>query len=210
LINNVETLANIVPILRRGGDWFADIGLNKSKVTKVFALSGNVNNSGIVEVPMGTTVRQIVEDMGGGIPDGGKIKAVQTGGPSGGCISPNFLDAPIDYEAFQEIGTIIGSGGMIVLDEKASMVEIAHFYMGFCREESCGKCIPCRAGTVQLQLMLAKILNRQATKDDLAKLEELCHMVKEMSLCGLGQSAPNPVLSTLRYFPDEYLELVNI
>jgi bidirectional [NiFe] hydrogenase diaphorase subunit len=208
LINNVETFANITPIIRNGGDWYASIGTAKSKGTKVFALTGNIQNTGLIEVPMGTTLRQIVEEMGGGVPDGGKVKAVQTGGPSGGCIPASLLDTPVDYESLQQLGTIVGSGGMIVMDETTNMVEIARFYMDFCRDESCGKCIPCRAGTVQLHALLTKIVNRQATAVDLAQLESLSDMVKEMSLCGLGQSAPNPVFSTLQYFRQEYLDLL--
>lgn len=208
LINNVETYANIPPIIRNGGDWYANIGTEKSKGTKVFALTGKINNTGLIEVPMGTTVRQIVEEMGGGVPNGGKVKAVQTGGPSGGCIPAELFDTPVDYESLQKLGTIMGSGGMIVMDEETSMVEIARFYMEFCRGETCGKCIPCRAGTVQLYALLNKIMNRQATQDDLEQLESLSYMVKEMSLCGLGQTAPNPVLSTLKYFKQEYLDLL--
>jgi bidirectional [NiFe] hydrogenase diaphorase subunit len=204
LINNVETYANITPIIRNGADWFRSIGTESSAGTKVFALTGKVKHTGLIEVPMGTTLRQIVEHMGGGV-IAGRVKAVQTGGPSGGCIPAEFLDTPVDYESLQKLGTIMGSGGMIVMDDDTSMVEIAQFYMDFCRGESCGKCVPCRAGTVQLHEMLTKIVNHQATATDLAKLEALCHMVKEMSLCGLGQSAPNPVLSTLQYFRDEYL-----
>jgi len=208
LINNVETFANITPIIRNGGDWYANIGTEKSKGTKVFALTGNIQNTGLIEVPMGTPVREIVETMGGGVPDGGKVKAVQTGGPSGGCIPAELLDTPVDYESLQKLGTIMGSGGMIVMDEGTSMVEIARFYMEFCRGETCGKCIPCRAGTVQLYGLLTKIMNREATPEDLAQLESLSYMVKEMSLCGLGQTAPNPVLSTLNYFKQEYLDLL--
>src|SRR6476469_531953 len=208
LINNVETYANIAPIIRNGGDWYATIGTEKSKGTKVFALTGKIENTGLIEVPMGTTLRQIVEEMGGGVPNGGKVKGVQTGGPSGGCIPAAFFDTPVDYESLQKLGTMMGSGGMIVMDEETSMVEIAQFYMEFCRDESCGKCIPCRAGTVQLHALLNKIVNRQATQKDLEQLEALCYMVKEMSLCGLGQTAPNPVLSTLKYFKQEYLELL--
>ena len=208
LINNVETYANLAPIIRNGGDWYASIGTEKSKGTKVFALTGKIENTGLIEVPMGTTLRQIVEEMGGGVPDGGNVKAVQTGGPSGGCIPAAFFDTPVDYESLQKLGTMMGSGGMIVMDDETSMVEIAQFYMEFCRDESCGKCIPCRAGTVQLYELLNKIANRQATQKDLEQLEALCYMVKEMSLCGLGQTAPNPVLSTLKYFKQEYLELL--
>jgi bidirectional [NiFe] hydrogenase diaphorase subunit len=208
LINNVETFANIVPIIREGSDWFSSIGTESSKGTKVFALTGKVNNTGLIEVPMGTTVRQIVEEMGGGVPNGGRVKAVQTGGPSGGCIPAEFFDTPVDYESLVKLGTMMGSGGAIIMDEETSMVEIARFYMEFCRCESCGKCVPCRAGTVQLYALLSKLLDKQATKTDLDKLEALSYMVKETSLCGLGQSAPNPVLSTLRYFEQEYLDLI--
>ncbi|MGK7917665.1 MAG: NADH-ubiquinone oxidoreductase-F iron-sulfur binding region domain-containing protein [Prochloraceae cyanobacterium] len=208
LINNVETFANIVPIIREGGDWYASIGTEKSKGTKVFALTGKVSNTGLIEVPMGTTVRQIVEEMGGGVTNGGVVKAVQTGGPSGGCIPADALDTSVDYDSLRKLGTMMGSGGMIVIDSTTNMVDVAQFYMEFCREESCGKCVPCRAGTVQMHELLKKIVNKQATLADLEKLEALSGMVKEMSLCGLGQSAPNPVLSTLRYFRDEYLTLI--
>ncbi len=205
LINNVETFANVTPIIRNGAAWYRSIGTAGSAGTKVFALTGQVRNTGLVEVPMGTTLRQIVAEMGGGVVDG-QVKAVQTGGPSGGCIPAEFLDTPVDYESLQDLGTIMGSGGMIVMDETTSMVEIAQFYMEFCRGESCGKCVPCRAGTVQLHELLTKIVQHQATATDLEQLEALCQMVQAMSLCGLGQSAPNPVLSTLRYFRNEYLE----
>lgn len=208
LINNVETYANIVPIIREGGEWYASIGTEKSKGTKVFALTGKVENAGLVEVPMGTTVRQVVEVMGGGVPDGGKVKAVQTGGPSGGCIPADKLDTPIEYDTLLALGTMMGSGGMIVMDETTNMVDVAQFYMDFCQSESCGKCVPCRAGTVQLHDLLSRFLAKEATAADLAKLESLCHMVKETSLCGLGQSAPNPVISTLRYFKQEYEALL--
>jgi bidirectional [NiFe] hydrogenase diaphorase subunit len=204
LINNVETLANIVPIVEKGAAWYAGIGTEKSKGTKVFALSGKIRNTGLIEVPMGITLREIVEELGGGAP-GARVKAVQTGGPSGGCIPAERFDTPVDYESLGQVGSIMGSGGMVVLDETTDMVELAHFYMGFCREESCGKCVPCRAGTAQLHRLLAKIIARQATAADLARLEELCDFVKHASLCGLGQTAPNPVLSTLRYYRPEYL-----
>jgi bidirectional [NiFe] hydrogenase diaphorase subunit len=207
LINNVETYANIMPIIRNGADWYRSIGTEGSKGTKVFALTGKVQNTGLVEVPMGTTLRQIVADMGGGV-ESGQVKAVQTGGPSGGCIPAEFFDTPVEYESLQRLGTMMGSGGMIVMDETTSMVEIAQFYMDFCRGESCGKCVPCRAGTVQLHEMLTKIVKGKATPQDLETLEALCQMVKNMSLCGLGQSAPNPVLSTLRYFKAEYEALL--
>jgi bidirectional [NiFe] hydrogenase diaphorase subunit len=208
LINNVETFANIPPIIRNGPDWFAAIGTEKSKGTKVFALAGKIRNSGLIEVPMGTSLRAIVEEIGGGAPEGGRIKAVQTGGPSGGCIPADALDTPVDYESLVQLGSIMGSGGMIVMDETTNMVDLAKFFMEFCMDESCGKCIPCRAGTVQLYRLLTRFTERKASADDLARLESLCEMVKLTSLCGLGQSAPNPVLSTLRYFRNEYLELL--
>jgi bidirectional [NiFe] hydrogenase diaphorase subunit len=208
LINNVETFANVPSIVRKGADWFASIGTEKSKGTKVFALAGNITNTGLIEVPMGTSLRQIVENMGGGAPDGGSIKAVQTGGPSGGCIPAASLDTPVDYESLAKLGSIMGSGGMIVMDDTTRMVDVARFFMEFCMDESCGKCVPCRAGTVQMYHLLSKILARKATAVDLRKLEELCDMVRNTSLCGLGQTAPNPVLSTLRFFRNEYLELL--
>jgi bidirectional [NiFe] hydrogenase diaphorase subunit len=204
LLNNVETFANVPAIYRRGADWFAGIGTEKSKGTKVFALAGKIKNTGLIEVPMGTPLRTIVEEMGGGAPDGGTIKAVQTGGPSGGCIPSQHLDTPVDYESLGKLGSIMGSGGMIVMDQSTNMVEIARFFMEFCMDESCGKCIPCRAGTVQMHHILDKIVNRQATARDLAKLEELCDLVRNTSLCGLGQTAPNPTMSTLRFFRNEY------
>ncbi|MGF1498297.1 MAG: NuoF family protein [Elainellaceae cyanobacterium] len=207
LINNVETFANIAAIVRNGADWYASIGTEKSKGTKIFALTGKIRNNGLIEVPMGITLREIVEDMGGGIPDG-EVKAVQTGGPSGGCIPASMLDTPVDYDSLTAIGSMMGSGGMVVMDQDTSMVEVARFYMEFCRGETCGKCIPCRTGTVQLYAMLTKIMNRQATEADMQRMEQLCHMVKETSLCGLGMTAPNPVLSTLRFFPEEYQALL--
>ncbi|HHY86827.1 MAG TPA: NADH-quinone oxidoreductase subunit NuoF [Verrucomicrobia bacterium] len=208
LINNVETFANVAPILRKGADWFASIGTEKSKGTKVFALAGKITNTGLIEVPMGTKLRDIVEKMGGGAPDGAPIKAVQTGGPSGGCIPAEALDTPVDYESLASLGSIMGSGGMIVMDDATRMVDVARFFMEFCMDESCGKCVPCRAGTVQMHSLLEKILNREATAADLQRLEELCQMVRDTSLCGLGQTAPNPVLSTLRFFRSEYEELL--
>jgi bidirectional [NiFe] hydrogenase diaphorase subunit len=208
LINNVETFANVPAIIRKGADWFAGIGTEKSKGTKVFALAGKIKNTGLIEVPMGTPLRTIVEDMGGGAPDGGKIKAVQTGGPSGGCIPADALDTPVDYESLTKLGSIMGSGGMIVMDNTTHMVEVARFFMEFCMDESCGKCIPCRAGTVQMYRLLSRMIERKATNRDLQKLEELCDMVKSTSLCGLGQTAPNPVLSTLRFFRNEYTALL--
>jgi bidirectional [NiFe] hydrogenase diaphorase subunit len=203
LINNVETFANVPRIIRDGAEWFAGIGTEKSKGTKVFCLTGKVRNTGLVEVPLGTSLRHIVEDIGGGCPDG-KVKAVQTGGPSGGCIPFELLDTPVDYESLTALGSIMGSGGMIVMDDKNDMVDVARFFMNFCMDESCGKCIPCRAGTVQLSRLLTRIIDGAATDADLARLESLCTMVKDTSLCGLGQTAPNPVLSTLRYFRQEY------
>ncbi|MFN6473032.1 MAG: NuoF family protein [Nostoc sp. SerVER01] len=208
LINNVETYANVPWIIRKGADIFASIGTEKSKGTKVFALAGKIKNTGIIEVPMGTTLRQIVEEMGGGVPDGGTAKAVQTGGPSGGCIPASAFDSSVDYESLTQLGSMMGSGGMIVMDESSNMVDVARFFMEFCMDESCGKCIPCRVGTVQLYKLLTKISEGKASFADLELLEELCDMVKHTSLCGLGQSAPNPVFSTLRYFRDEYLTLI--
>jgi len=208
LINNVETFANVPPIYRNDAEWFAGIGTEKSKGTKVFALAGKIKNTGLIEVPMGTPLRVIVEEMGGGAPDGRQLKAVQTGGPSGGCIPAEHLDTPVDYESLTKLGSIMGSGGMIVMDDSTNMVEIARFFMEFCMDESCGKCIPCRAGTVQMHYLLDKIANRKAMKRDLAKLEELCDMVRNTSLCGLGQTAPNPTLSTLRFFRNEYEQLL--
>jgi bidirectional [NiFe] hydrogenase diaphorase subunit len=209
LINNVETYANIVPILDKGSEWFAALGTEKSKGTKVFSLTGKIRNTGLIEVPIGITIREIVEDLGGGAPDGAKVKAVQTGGPSGGCIPREHFDTPVDYESLVSLGSIMGSGGMVVMDEHTNMVDVARFYMQFCMEESCGKCIPCRAGTVQMYELLTKIVQRRGTMKDLEQLEELCDLVKHTSLCGLGQTAPNPVLSTLRYFRNEYLELLS-
>jgi bidirectional [NiFe] hydrogenase diaphorase subunit len=204
LINNVETFANIAPILRKGGEWYAGIGTEKSKGTKVFALAGCVQNTGLVEVPMGVTLREMVFEIGGGIPEGKKFKAVQTGGPSGGCLPSECLDMPVDYESLVRAGSIMGSGGMIVMDETSCMVDVAKFFMDFCRTESCGKCIPCRVGTYQMHGILTAISTMTATKQDMAMLEELCDLLKHTSLCGLGQSAPNPVVSTMRSFADEY------
>jgi len=208
LINNVETFANVSTIIRKGADWFANIGTEKSKGTKVFSLAGKVNNTGLIEVPMGTTLQQIVAEMGDGVPDGKKAKAVQTGGPSGGCIPAEMFNTPVDYESLAQLGSIMGSGGAIVMDETTNMVDVARFFMEFCMDESCGKCIPCRAGTVQLYQLLTKIREGKSSLADLEQLEELCDMVKYTSLCGLGQSAPNPVLSTLRHFRDDYLALI--
>jgi bidirectional [NiFe] hydrogenase diaphorase subunit len=204
LINNVETYANIAPIIRDGAAAFAALGTERSKGTKVFALAGRIRNTGLIEVPMGTTLREIVEDIGGGIPDGKQFKAVQTGGPSGGCVPEQHLDLPVDYDSLREVGSIMGSGGMIVMDDSSSMVDVARYFMEFCMTESCGKCIPCRTGTQQMHEILSKMTRGEARARDLALLEELCEVVQETSLCGLGQTAPNPVLSTLRFFRDEY------
>jgi NADP-reducing hydrogenase subunit HndC len=209
VINNVETWANIPVIILRGGAWFANIGTEKSKGTKVFALTGKIRNSGLVEVPMGTTLREIIYDIGGGIINGKKFKAVQTGGPSGGVITAEYLDTPIDYENLQKLGSIMGSGGMIVMDEDDCMVDIAKFYLGFTVDESCGKCAPCRVGGRQLLNYLDKISKGKATRDDLAKMKQIGAAMKRASLCGLGQTAPNPVLSTLTYFEKEYLAHVD-
>jgi len=204
LINNVETFANIPPIIRRGGEWYASIGTEKSKGTKVFALAGRVNNTGLIEVPMGMTLRDIIFKLGGGIPEGRKFKAVQSGGPSGGCVPEQFLDIPVDYDSLASVGSIMGSGGMIVMDETSCMVDVAKFFMDFCMSESCGKCVPCRVGTTQMHNILERISLGQAEAHDLELLKRLTSMVKEASLCGLGQTAPNPTLTTLRYFMDEY------
>src|SRR5580658_687557 len=206
LINNVETFANVAPILRKGAEWYASIGTEKSKGTKVFALTGKINNTGLVEIPMGMTLREIIFGIGGGVPNGRKFKAVQTGGPSGGCIPEQHLDLPISYEALIDVGSMMGSGGMIVMDDTSCMVNVARFFMEFCMTESCGKCIPCRAGTAQMFTLLSRICTGTGTMDDLELLEQLCSTVKEASLCGLGQTAPNPVLSTLKYFRNEYID----
>lgn len=208
LINNVETLANIAPIIRKGAEWYASIGTETSKGTKVFALAGQVVNTGLIEVPMGMSLREIIFDIGGGIPGGRKFKAVQTGGPSGGCIPEEFLDIKVDYESLTKLGSIMGSGGMIVMDENSNMVDVARYFMEFCMSESCGKCVPCRVGTAQIYDILTKFAERRATEADLTLLEELCDVVRNTSLCGLGQSSPNPVLSTLKYFRHEYLERI--
>ena len=204
ILNNVETYANIPQIILNGPEWFASMGTEKSKGTKVFALGGKINNTGLVEVPMGTTLREVVEEIGGGIPGGHKFKAAQTGGPSGGCIPAEHFDIPIDYDNLISIGSMMGSGGLIVMDDTDCMVDIAKFFLEFTVEESCGKCTPCRIGTKRMLEILTKITEGNATMEDLDKLEELCYYIKENSLCGLGQTAPNPVLSTLRYFRDEY------
>ena len=203
--NNVETFANIPAIIRNGGEWFASMGTEKSKGTKVFALGGKIANTGLVEIPMGTTLRDIIYEIGGGIPGGKKFKAAQTGGPSGGCIPASLIDTPIDYDNLTAIGCMMGSGGLIVMDEDNCMVDIAKFFLDFTVDESCGKCTPCRVGTKRLREMLDKITDGKATLEDLDKLEELCHYIKDNSLCGLGQTAPNPVLATLKFFRDEYI-----
>ena len=203
--NNVETFANVPQIILKGADWFASMGTEKSKGTKVFALGGKINNTGLVEVPMGTTLREVIEEIGGGIPNGKKFKAAQTGGPSGGCIPASLMDTPIDYDNLTAIGCMMGSGGLIVMDEDNCMVDIAKFFLDFTVDESCGKCTPCRIGTKRLREMLEKITDGKATLKDLDELEELCYYIKENSLCGLGQTAPNPVLATLKFFKDEYI-----
>ena len=205
LLNNVETYANIAQIILKGADWFAQMGTEKSKGTKVFALGGKINNTGLVEIPMGTPLRQVIEDIGGGIPNGKKFKAAQTGGPSGGCIPADMIDIPIEYETLLSIGSMMGSGGLIVMDEDNCMVDIAKFFLEFTVDESCGKCTACRIGTKRLYELLCKVTDGKATMEDLDKMEQLCYYIKENSLCGLGQSAPNPVLSTLKYFRDEYV-----
>ena len=205
ILNNVETYANIAQIILNGAEWFNAMGTEKSKGTKVFALGGKITNTGLVEVPMGTTLREIIEEIGGGIPNGKKFKAAQTGGPSGGCIPASLIDTPIDYNNLIEIGSMMGSGGLIVMDEDTCMVDIARFFLDFTVDESCGKCTPCRIGTKRLLEYLDKIIEGKATMEDLDTLEELCYHIKKASLCGLGQTAPNPVLSTLRYFRDEYV-----
>jgi NADH:ubiquinone oxidoreductase subunit F (NADH-binding)/(2Fe-2S) ferredoxin len=206
VINNVETWANIAPIILKGAQWFASIGTERSKGTKVFALAGRINNTGIVEVPMGTTLREIVFDIGGGIPRKKALKAVQTGGPSGGCIPAEHLDTPIDYDSLSALGTIMGSGGMIVMDEDTCMVDIAKFFLDFCVDESCGKCAPCRIGTKRMHEILERICDGRGRDGDIELLIELGKIIKRTALCGLGQTAPNPVLSTLRFFKDEYEE----
>ena len=206
LINNVETWANIPVVILDGAHWFSSIGTEKSKGTKVFALAGNIHNTGLVEVPMGTTLRQIIYDIGGGIPNGKKLKAIQTGGPSGGCLPESFIDTTIDYDSLLKAGSIMGSGGMIVIDEGSCMVNIAKFFLEFTQNESCGKCTPCREGTKRMLEILTRITNGQGVEGDIEKLQRLGGMIKKSSLCGLGQSAPNPVLSTINNFREEYEE----
>ncbi len=211
LINNVETYANIAPIVRNGGKWFFNMGSERSKGTKVFALTGKITNTGLVEVPMGIKLWEIIEVIGGGVPGGHKLKAIQTGGPSGGCIPVDMMGLGVSYDALMAAGSIMGSGGMIVMDDTSCMVNVARFFIEFCMTESCGKCIPCRAGTAQMYTLLTRICEGSATVDDLSLLEDLCCTVKETSLCGLGMTAPNPVLSTLKYFRNEYIEhIVNM
>jgi bidirectional [NiFe] hydrogenase diaphorase subunit len=205
LINNVETFANIPTVISRGGDWLSAIGTERSKGTKVFALTGAITNTGLIEVPMGLTLRQIVFEIGGGLAAGRRFKAVQTGGPSGGCIPESLLDMPVDYETLAQAGSIMGSGGMIVMDDRTCMVDVAKFFMDFCREESCGKCLPCRVGTEEMYRLLDRVTRGEATRAHLSQLESLAGMVRATSLCGLGQGSPNPVFSTLRYFRDEYM-----
>ena len=205
VLNNVETYANIPQIILKGAEWFSSMGTEKSKGTKVFALGGKITNTGLVEIPMGTTLREVVEEIGGGVPNGKKFKAAQTGGPSGGCIPAHLIDTPIDYDNLLEIGSMMGSGGLIVMDEDNCMVDIAKFFLEFTVDESCGKCTPCRVGTRRLLEILDKIIEGKGELEDLDRMEELCNYIKSASLCGLGQTAPNPVISTLRYFRDEYI-----
>ena len=205
ILNNVETYANIPQIILKGADWFASMGTEKSKGTKVFALGGKINNTGLVEIPMGTTLRTVIEEIGGGIPNGKHFKAAQTGGPSGGCIPASHMDIPIDYDNLISIGSMMGSGGLIVMDEDTCMVDIAKFFLEFTVDESCGKCTPCRIGTKRMYEILDKITKGNGTLEDIDELEELAYYIKDNALCGLGQTAPNPVLSTLRYFKDEYI-----
>ena len=208
VINNVETMACVPPIISKGAQWFASIGTEKSKGTKVFALTGHLNNTGLIEVPMGISLREIVYDIGGDVPGDADFKAAQTGGPSGGCIPASHLDTPVDYENLNELGSIMGSGGLVITNSTTSMPEFARFFMDFCVDESCGKCVPCRVGTVQIRALLDKLIEGRGEAGDLDRLEAVCEMVKSTSLCGLGQSAPNPVLSTLRFFRDEYEALI--
>ncbi len=206
ILNNVETFANVAPIIRNGGAWYKAIGTEKSSGTKVFALTGHIQNTGLVEVPMGITLRDLIEKIGGGVPNGGKLKAIQTGGPSGGCIPEEMLDITVDYDSLKAVGSIMGSGGLIVMDESSNMVEVARFFMDFSKSESCGKCVPCRVGTTELTELLDKFIKKEAKPSDFDLLKEMCEVVQDASLCGLGQTAPNPVLSTIKYFEQEYLE----
>lgn len=208
-INNVETLASISSIILNGPDWFANLGTEKSGGTKAFALTGAIKNSGLVEVPIGTPLRELIYDIGGGCTEGRDLKAVQLGGPSGGCIPASLMDTPIDYDELKATGAIMGSGGMVVLDETVSMVNMAHYFLTFTQDESCGKCLPCRVGTRKMLNILKRFLDGQGQVDDLDRLRRLCSTVAKSSLCGLGQTAPNPVLTTLRYFEDEYLAAIS-
>jgi bidirectional [NiFe] hydrogenase diaphorase subunit len=208
VINNVETMANIPSIINKGASWYTTIGTEKSKGTKVFALAGQLRNTGLIEVPMGITLNEIVNEIGGGVPGDAEFKAAQTGGPSGGCIPSTYLDAPVDYESLSKLGSIMGSGGLVIIDDTTLMPEFARFFMDFCVDESCGKCVPCRVGTVQIRKMLDKIISGEGTPEDLQFLAKLCTLVKNTSLCGLGQSSPNPVLSTLKYFKHEYDDMI--
>ena len=205
LINNVETLANVPVIMRKGAKWFSSMGTETAKGTKTFALTGEVNNTGLIEVPMGTTLREIIFDIGGGIRNGKKFKAVQIGGPSGGCLTEQHLDLPMDYDSLAKAGAMVGSGGLVVMAEDTCMVEVARFFMNFTKNESCGKCVPCREGTKNMLKILEKIVQGKGEMKDLEILEDLANTVKDGSLCGLGKTAPNPVLSTLKYFKDEYI-----
>ena len=205
ILNNVETYANVAQIILKGADWFRSMGTEKSKGTKVFALGGKIKHTGLVEIPMGTTLREIIEDIGGGVPHGKKFKAAQTGGPSGGCIPASLIDTEIDYDNLTAIGCMMGSGGLIVMDEDNCMVDIAKFFLNFTVDESCGKCAPCRIGTKRMMELLEKITDGKGTLEDIDRLEELAYYIKENSLCGLGQTAPNPVLATLKFFRDEYI-----
>ena len=205
ILNNVETYANSPQIILKGADWFTGMGTEKSKGTKVFAIGGKIVNTGLLEVPMGTTLREVIYEIGGGIPNGKAFKAVQTGGPSGGCIPASLMDTPIDYDNLTAMGCMMGSGGMIVMDEDNCMVDIAHFFLEFTVDESCGKCTPCRVGTRRLLEILEKIIAGNGELEDLDRMEELCNYIKSASLCGLGQTAPNPVIATLKFFRDEYV-----
>ena len=207
VINNVETMGNVPSIINNGADWFSNIGTEKSKGTKVFALAGHLRNTGLIEVPMGITLHEIVYEIGGGVPGDREFKAAQTGGPSGGCISKEYIDTPVDYENLSRLGSIMGSGGLVIIDDSTRMPDFARFFMDFCVDESCGKCIPCRVGTVHLRKLLDKIISGEGVPEDLEKMDQLCQLVKTTSLCGLGQSAPNPVISTLKYFKHEYEDL---
>ncbi|WP_420630466.1 NADH-ubiquinone oxidoreductase-F iron-sulfur binding region domain-containing protein [Candidatus Leptofilum sp.] len=209
VINNVETAANVPSIIKKGADWYASIGTEKSKGTKVFALTGQLRNTGLIEVPMGITLREIVYEMGEGVPNGRSFKAAQTGGPSGGCIPAEHLDSPVDYENLTKLGSIMGSGGLVIIDDSTQMPDFARFFIDFCVDESCGKCLPCRVGTVQIRNKLDKMIAGKGSAEDLESLERLCRTVQTASLCGLGKSAPNPVLSTMTYFRDEYESLLS-